>query len=1018
MTLVNTFTNKVQLEDDLVVDGNVTLGTDESQDITINSPLTSISSASFTSLEVPVITGLSTLNGNTICDNTDPGLTVAWPMIPVVKSNGTMEVGYAMDFHTSTPDLDDSDCRLAFSSGMLNVNQVLRVLSSRIEVYGEAAGLRMTPSDGTAAKTWNMRPSSDTLSLEFIYNSVVRGALSGVGAFSIASLGVTNGATIGTTLGVTGATTLNSLGVTNGATIGTTLGVTGATTLNSLGVTNGATIGTTLGVTGATTLNSLGVTNGATIGTTLAVPALTGVNTINGAGFNTVLNSIIRTHATNGSFEMGNYIDMRNIFGTGLDYNVRISCDASGNLLHSAKIEDGSSGTTATNYTFKSNVVEAARALQADYHVDYSGAVVDFFRLIDTNNRRRTRLISDVAGNISQKHYTEVYNSGTSTWDQTASADDYSFNTKSLVLNGSITGATSIGATSLALSGAITGATSIGVATVNATTVNATSLALSGAITGATSIGATSLALSGAITGATSINTINIPNLTGAYQTSAWPIFSVVKSDGAMEIGRYLDFHATSGDTNVDNKARIQCDASTNYYLKMDGGANAKFDSGTFEASTNVVTPKINGFNIISNNAPTTGLTWPAIPVIATTGMTEVGNAIYLHLTSANASSYSGRLDCITGGHLTYRNNDNLLTSTAYIESAMLKARKSVTMYDAGAGATSYIESTLSTGSDGITTLLGESVVKADGTRTTLASYGFATKNLTVSGTINGLNIGSTSSDGLGRTWPFIPHVSATGTAEVGTIIDFHHSTTSGVDRSCRMQAYNQSGESALKIECTCFQLVNVPGSSFLWELQPGIGSEAGRLNFINRTSARVCGYLTFDGTSLQLNNTITHNAPITDNDVIVVGKPVFINRDSSFEGVYVLNELGEYSKVSSTTEHRTSCISMVSSSGSHREFLGICVRKHEKGDEVVIETGSLRTPIKVTSHDTCDFATHGDYMFDPPNGTCGYNVGDLVLFDGTVVDDETPITARILKSTVGKVTAILNGTTLAVFKD
>lgn len=59
---------------------------------------------------------------------------------------------------------------------------------------------------------------------------------------------------IGGTLSA-GATTLSSLGVTNNATVGGTLGVTGATTLSSLSVTGNATVGGTLGVTGNTTLS-------------------------------------------------------------------------------------------------------------------------------------------------------------------------------------------------------------------------------------------------------------------------------------------------------------------------------------------------------------------------------------------------------------------------------------------------------------------------------------------------------------------------------------------------------------------------------------------------------------------------------------------------------------------------------------------------------------------------------------------------------------------------------------------
>lgn len=98
-------------------------------------------------------------------------------------------------------------------------------------------------------------------------NTAVAGTLGVTGATSLSSLATSGAATIGGALNVTGATTLTgnltvpgNLAVTGTSTltgntaVTGTLGVTGASTLASVGVTGAATVGTTLGVTGNTTL--------------------------------------------------------------------------------------------------------------------------------------------------------------------------------------------------------------------------------------------------------------------------------------------------------------------------------------------------------------------------------------------------------------------------------------------------------------------------------------------------------------------------------------------------------------------------------------------------------------------------------------------------------------------------------------------------------------------------------------------------------------------------------------------
>jgi hypothetical protein len=139
-------------------------------------------------------------------------------------------------------------------------------------------------------------------------NTAVAGTLAVTGATSLSSLATSGAATIGGALNVTGATTLTgnltvpgNLAVTGTSTltgntaVTGTLGVAGASTLASVGVTGAATVGTTLDVTGATTLASVtvGTTLGVTGNTTLTGDlAANGNTTLGNAGTDTLtLNS-------------------------------------------------------------------------------------------------------------------------------------------------------------------------------------------------------------------------------------------------------------------------------------------------------------------------------------------------------------------------------------------------------------------------------------------------------------------------------------------------------------------------------------------------------------------------------------------------------------------------------------------------------------------------------------------------------------------------------------------------------
>ena len=160
-----------------------------------------------------------------------------------------------------------------------------------------------------------------------------------------------------------------------------------------------------------------------------------------------------------------------------------------------------------------------------------------------------------------------------------------------------------------------------------------------------------------------------------------------------------------------------------------------------------------------------------------------------------------------------------------------------------------------------------------------------------------------------------------------------------------------------------------------------------------------VTGKVTSNGS-----NTINHYAPIeadVDASLLKVGVPVFASGN-----VYKRVELQpsddkdahiEYTWIPSTVDDRSDCICSVVLNGSYKEFVGIIT-------SVDTENGCVT------------FATHGDYLFNVDDAS-QYEIGDVVLYDGSILDDDTPITSRIQQSIIGKVTSKIDVKTLALFK-
>ena len=162
------------------------------------------------------------------------------------------------------------------------------------------------------------------------------------------------------------------------------------------------------------------------------------------------------------------------------------------------------------------------------------------------------------------------------------------------------------------------------------------------------------------------------------------------------------------------------------------------------------------------------------------------------------------------------------------------------------------------------------------------------------------------------------------------------------------------------------------------------------------------------DGNTETINQTITHNAPLTESiDNYEIGKPIFMSGK-----VYNYDlKTHRYVEGNRTSDN---CIPSVRSSGTYQEFIGVCIFKHHKGESTTV--GDVIKSDVVVNEDTIDFATHGDFVFKVDDSS-KYNIGDTVLFDGTVLDDDIPLTNKINKSIAGRVTGIIDDETVALFK-
>ena len=257
--------------------------------------------------------------------------------------------------------------------------------------------------------------------------------------------------------------------------------------------------------------------------------------------------------------------------------------------------------------------------------------------------------------------------------------------------------------------------------------------------------------------------------------------------------------------------------------------------------------------------------------------------------------------------------------------------------------------------------------------------------------------------------------------------IDFHNQTDQnyiwrlkGIDNSFTLQKYGNDSIFEFSIVDSSHPLYTAKGGSEnstgfciknsstnnWWRFATAYNSKAHEEYLrLYWNKIYLCYFENCDDDVNQLNTTITHNAPLEEClDIFELGCPVFMSGE-----VYNLKN-GNYTKETNTID----CIPSVKSTGTYKEFLGIVVNKHKSGDKVKI--GDVMKKDVIINQDTIDFATHGDYYFRVDDSS-KYKIGDTVLYDGSIVDDDVPITNKIIKSTIGSITGIINEHYVSVFK-
>ena len=138
------------------------------------------------------------------------------------------------------------------------------------------------------------------------------------------------------------------------------------------------------------------------------------------------------------------------------------------------------------------------------------------------------------------------------------------------------------------------------------------------------------------------------------------------------------------------------------------------------------------------------------------------------------------------------------------------------------------------------------------------------------------------------------------------------------------------------------------------------------------------------------VSQTVTHDTvPEEDINNYQIGRPVFLTGNAY---------MNRNNKWIPSMNAPTDCICGVKTSGTWKEYVGV-VTNVDKVNNMV------------------EFATHGDFYFTVDDSS-KYKIGDTILYDGRILNDDMMINNKMIRMTVGVISAKINATTLAVFRD